>query len=173
MPTYFSTFTSGLKDIIPELLKSHVKDAQISHISDGLVSYQTNLPWQTIKKLPMFSNSFYSIKKFEGQRDWNLKSMYKWAIENNAFEQNISNFIENHRTSIRIMASQANLTVPIPATILKQIEHKLIRLNNIVIDRRNPRFELWFIERTEKVGLVGIRITQHSKSKKDLQKGEL
>ncbi len=170
MYTYFSTFTTGFEKVIPEILKSKIKDAVNIRTENGLILFDTLAEWQEIKKLPMFSNSFYLIRQFDNS---NIEDMYSWTKDSPRFSRSISNFIQDHRTSIRIMASKANQTVAIPENQLNEIEHILLQNPNIVIDRRNPRFEVWFMERSDGTGLIGLRVTTHQEVKSNLQKGEL
>ncbi len=169
MPTYFSTFTTGLHEIIPEVMKSKLGVLQIIHLSDGLVIYNTNASWQIVRDLPFFTNSFILIKSFKHS---NLNSLYQWTIGNCLFVKHIKSFFAGHRTSVRIMASVNNQTITIRDVVRKQIEHELIQNRDIVIDRQNPKFEIWFIERADGTCLIGIRFTTHSK-RQDIPKGEL
>ena len=59
MYTYFSTFITGLSDIVVLELKDSIKDVSVKSLQDGLIVYSTNTPQNQIAKFPFLIIHFY------------------------------------------------------------------------------------------------------------------
>jgi len=75
--------------------------------------------------------------------------------------------------SFRVVFSKENELISVNKERLARIENKIARLNDLTIDRANPDFEFWFLERSEGTKLTGARITKHPDYKTVLDKGQL
>ena len=61
MYTYYSSFISGIQDII----KNNLFDVDIIDLFDGGVLYKTNKTPDEIEKIKFFNNSFLVIQTFK------------------------------------------------------------------------------------------------------------
>jgi 23S rRNA G2445 N2-methylase RlmL len=172
MTTYYSSFTSGLSEIIKKSLQQKLGDVNINLVLDGLIIYDSDRPIQQIKQVRFFNNTFLLLHLFKGLRPDSIPYMMnailrnpdlvhfpRWAVKGNKF--------------FRIMASKENQTVSIDKDALSRLESFFSHRLNMRVNRSKPDVEVWFLERSEGYGLVGIRITHTSTSEKDLQRGEL
>lgn len=172
MYKYFSTYISGLGKTVESALKSHVKDVHILENLDGLIVYESGAHFKDIQNLPFFSNSFILLQQFENGREARIDSMLKWAINDRDIYKAISGFNKRQNAAFRIILSKENQMVPGFGKETEIIENKLKKFR-IRINRSQPDYEIWFVERTEGQGFLGIRITRHPDYKTILQKGEL
>lgn len=172
MNTYFSTFTTGFSDVIKEVLPKILDDFTIELIKDGLIIYKTSSPIERIKSVPYFNNSFLVIKYFPKLEANPIKQMFKQVLNDPGLENVISKSISKKRTTFRIIAKDEQM-VSVDKNILTNLERKLSRINNLVVDRTLPQIEFWFMIRREGYGLFGLRLTKRPNYEKTLEKGEL
>lgn len=146
--TYFSTFIAGFGEVVLEQLQRQLVNFKQGLLLDGLVIYSTDSDIEKIKGLRFLNNSFLQTSP-EDKINLNLGK------------------------SFRVVFSKENELVSINKERLIKIENKIARLNNLVVDRANPNFEFWFLERSEGNKLTGVRITKHPDYKTVLTKGQL
>lgn len=73
----------------------------------------------------------------------------------------------------RITASRKNQTTPIDRELLARLERVFNAKLGLRIHRTLPDVEVWFLERSEGVGFVGLRLSRRAATEKELQRGEL
>lgn len=172
MTSYYSTFSSGLQDVVKTALVQQLSDVKIDLLLDGLVVYKTERPIQQIKRIRFFNNTFLLLHLFKSVgenailfminsilKKPDLITIPRWGIAGSSF--------------FRIMASKENQTMPIDRTILAKLESFFSHRLNLRVNRSKPDVEVWFLTRSEGFGFVGIRVTHNASSEKNLQKGEL
>jgi tRNA G10 N-methylase Trm11 len=115
---------------------------------DGLVVYSSTSSFEKIRSLKFLNNSFLQI---------NPEEKLKVTLGK----------------GFRVVFSKENELVAVNKERLARIENKIAKLNNLVVDRTNPDFELWFLERREGQKFTGVRITKHPDYKTVLAKGQL
>lgn len=145
---YFSTFISGLSEIIKARLEKELLNLNIDLLLDGLVVYSTDDEVSKIKTLRFFNNSFL------------LQSPKK-------------KFVSVSGKTFRVVFSKENELISVNKERLSKIENKIAKLNNLTVDRANPDFEFWFLKRREGQEFTGIRLTRHPDYKTVLAKGQL
>lgn len=172
MTTYYSTYSSGLSEVVQAALVQQLKDAKISLTLDGLIVYESDRPLQQIRNIRFFNNTFLLLHLFKGLRGDSIPYMMntilkkpgmiqfpRWAIKGSAF--------------FRIMASKENQTVPIHRETLVRLENFFSHRLGLRVQRSKPDVEVWFLERNEGYGFLGIRLTRTHAAEKNLQRGEL
>jgi 23S rRNA G2445 N2-methylase RlmL len=172
MTTYYSTFSSGLSEVVRPALAQQIKDVKIDLTLDGLIVYESDRPLEQIKRIRFFNNTFLLLQQFNGMRGESIPYMMasilkkpgmihfpRWAIKGSSF--------------FRIMASKENQTVPIQRETLTRLESFFSHRLGLRVHRSKPDVEVWFLERSEGHGFVGIRLTHATAAEKNLQRGEL
>ncbi len=164
MQKYASTFISGFSDLVAEELPKMVPDAHIKKVLDGLIVYTSHSPWEVIKRIPIFNNSFVVISETQ-QIDLSplihLKRSSALVNLNHKFK------------TFRIVASKENQAIEINTRIRSKIEESIKSITHLEVDRTKPATEFWFLLRNEGFGFFGLRITKHQDYKKTLPQGEL
>src|SRR3989338_6518159 len=133
MITYFSTFISGLGDVVKKALQKAVPRVEIKELFDGLIVYQTNLPVEKIKQLRFFNNSFVQLSSTRGQLD----HLIVQVIQDHSLDNKFNKFLPAKRISFRIMFFQENQLVSIDSNKLKSLEKKL-QSNKLFVNHNNP-----------------------------------
>ncbi len=174
MKTYASTFISGLKDPVSEMLVHYISDANILSIYDGLIVYQSNADSKRITGLRFFSNTFLLLKRFNNLKNDSIELMMEEALNMKDLEGKVSTVLSLRGTqTFRVIASKENHLVSVDKGILKAMEEKIARIHGLVVHRAKPSIEFWFLYRSEQVGFFLLRLTKHASHDKTLQKGEL
>lgn len=148
MATYFSTFIPGLGEVVKEQLEKLLEGFKCQLLLDGLIVYQSESDPEEIKQLRFLNNSFLEVKPEEKIR-------------------------VNLGKTFRVIFSKENEIVAVNRERLARMEKKITELNRLVVDRAEPDFEFWFLERSEGFKFTGVRITKHPDYKDVLQKGQL
>lgn len=148
MNAYFSTFIPGLGEVIKNQLEKLLKSFSCQLLLDGLIVYQSESSPEEIRKLRFFNNSFLQKKPEE---KINLKL----------------------GKSFRVVFSKENELISVNKERLTKIENKIAKINGLIVDRANPDFEFWFLERREGSKYTGVRLTKHPDYKTVLGKGQL
>lgn len=169
MNQYFSTFASGVGEVVKTALKSQVPDVQISLLLDGLVVYDTNLESNKIKEIRFFNNSFVLLSFIQAS----LKALMQQTSADPDIAAKIKKHILTKNCSFRVVTSQENQLVSVDKDLLKNLEELFGRTAKLKVNRANPDYEIWFLARSEGYGLAGLRITKTPNYEKTLQKGEL
>lgn len=163
---YFSTFISGFSPVIEAALISYTKNTVITKKLDGLVVYVTESPPSHIITLPFFNNSFQLLQSAN-----TLKPLLRQKFSQQA-ETWWSGAISGEQT-FRIIISKGNELISIQKQQLERLENIFSQTLRLKVDRANPDFEIWFLERSEGCAFCGIRLTKKPSTEKYLQKGEL
>lgn len=164
MAEYISTFMTGFSDMIPEVIAKLLPGAKVLKVYDGLVNYYYNGKEEMIEKVFVFNNTFLVIRKYQG-KNCELASMV----------QNILSIkqLPMSRKSFRVRYSVNNQFVGMDKSYTRQIETKICRLTNAMIDRLSPQTEYWFIKRSENIGFFCRLLNKRKITEKELNKGEL
>lgn len=172
MTTYFSTFASGLQEIVAQTLPRQISDARIRELMDGLVVYESDRPLQQITEIPFFNNTFILIHFFKQLPGGGLHYMMQTIMKKPDLAR-IPRWALKKARTFRLMASQENQTIAIKRELLDRLERFFSHRLALPVNRSRADVELWFIERSEGFGLLGLRVTKNPANEKALQKGEL
>jgi predicted RNA methylase len=172
MTTYVSTFASGLQEIVAQALPRQLADAAVRHLMDGMVIYDSDRPLPQVTGIPFFNNTFILIHYFPSLPDGGLQFMMQ-AILKKPDLVRVPRWALKKAAAFRLMASRANQTVAIPRDLLERLERFFSHRLAIPTNRSRADVELWFIERSEGCGLLGLRVTRTAPAAKHLQPGEL
>lgn len=169
MYTYYSSFISGIQDII----KNNLSDCVIQEIMDGGVLYKTNKTPEEIGKIRFFNNTFMVIQVFKNiDGETPIEKMIDLINLNK--NENFLNYIKTNKKAktFHIFSSVKNQLISVNKKILGNFENKLEKLTRLKAEFRKKvaDFEFWFLYRSENIGFFMLRIT---KNKKKLEKGEL
>lgn len=172
MPSFYSTFPSGLQEVVQDALARRLNDAKIELALDGLIVYQTSQPIQHIKNIRFFNNTFLLLRLFQTPREAMLAFMMT-ALMAAADALVIPPAVTEGAQFYRITASRHNQTTPIDRDTLAELERVFSRKLGLRVHRTLPDVEVWFLERSEGIGLAGVRLTRRAATEKELQRGEL
>lgn len=172
MNYYFSTFVSGVSEVIENALKETKYTTEIQLFLDGMVTYKTKAEPKTIQKFRFLNNSFILIRQFKNLRDDPFKPMLMWALRHN-FGNQIESFLdENSINSFRIITSKENEMVSYRSQYRKELEKLIKQERNLKHNPTKPDIEFWFLVRSEGYGFFGLRITNISTAEYQ-EKGQL
>ena len=169
MYTYYSSFISGIQDII----KNNLFDVDIIDLFDGGVLYKTNKTPDEIEKIKFFNNSFLVIQTF---KNIDSESIIESTIKGTKLDnlKNVIPFIKSQKRAktFHIFSSIENQLISVDKKVLGTFEGNLEKKLKLKVefDKKATDFEFWFLYRSEKIGFFMLRIT---KNKKKLSKGEL
>ncbi|MCL4392975.1 RsmD family RNA methyltransferase [Patescibacteria group bacterium] len=175
MHIYFSTFITGLSDIIEKELKEKIEDVSIKLIQDTFIIYETSVPKDRITSLRFFNNTFVLVKTFK-TIDTSTKAInkiIKETINDQEFFHHLNKNIPKKKNSFRIVISVDNQMVSPDKNVLYKLENKISEKLNMQIHRSLPDVELWYFIRREGNAYFGVRLTTHTEYTKILNKGEL
>ena len=172
MTAYYSSFTSGLSGAVKYALTQQLNDVEIDLLLDGLILYRSDRPIQQIKQIRFFNNTFLLLHLFKRLHPDSIPYMMQ-AVFKKPETINAPRWALKGKAFFRIMASKENQTVSIDRDTLERLEKFFSYKLGLKVHRSRPDVEVWFLERSEGFGFVGIRITQPSAAEKDLQRGEL
>lgn len=171
MNKYFSIFIPGLKDVVEKALKEMVTDVKVVKLKDGLIVYESSECPAKIAELPFFNNSFVLIKAGEKEEGFDFGGQLKWAQNSDDFFQEIRGYAGGKVLNFRVVLSRANRMVSEFKDQVVDVENLIIKRCKLNLDKSFPDVEIWFMERAEGKGFVGIRLT--SRSTVPVEKGEL
>ncbi len=172
MTTYFSTFTSGLQEIIAQALPQALPEARIQQLLDGLVIYESNRPLQQVTSLRLFNNTFIALYPVQQLPPGGLHQLLQRVMQK-PNDLRIPGWAIKKARSFRLMASRENQTISIKRELLERLESFFSHRLRLRVSRSKADVEVWFIERSEGLGLVGLRVTRNPAMEKNLHKGEL
>ncbi len=164
MAEYISTFTTGFSDVIPDVIAKLLPGAKVLKVYDGLVNYCYNGKEGMLERVLVFNNTFLVIRKYQG-KNCDLISMAKNVLTIKQMPMS--------RKSFRVRYSVNNQFVGMDKSYTRQIETKICRLTNAMIDRLSPQTEYWFIKRSENIGFFCRLLNKRKTTEKELNKGEL
>jgi hypothetical protein len=82
MITYYSTFITGLQDLIESSLKKELKNVQINLVLDGLIVYKTNKPEKQIVNIRFLNNTFILLHLIKKETRFSIHSLIKSFLQN-------------------------------------------------------------------------------------------
>lgn len=171
MIDYFSTFITGLQEVIEVALKRDLRDVRIRQLLDGLVVYQTNESPRKIKQLRYFNNSFVLLRLHE--KEMAIQSLLKKSLSEPEMFARLPLGILDKASSFRVVVSKRNRLTSVNKELLSSVEDFLSSKLRLRVDRASPDTEVWFLTRSEGISLVGLRITKKPNYEKTLHQGEL
>jgi 16S rRNA G966 N2-methylase RsmD len=175
--SYFSTFISGLQEVIKSALEDQLSDVEIGLLFDGLIIFQSDQPIQKIKSLRFLNNNFLLLHLFHPKRKNvagnPIDNMMNAILKKPALIPGVPRWAIKEARSFRIIASIENQTISVENDLLSKIERFFAYRLKLKTNRSRPDIEVWFIERSEGYGFIGIRIKHTQNVEKVLQKGEL
>ena len=170
MSIYYSTFITGLQDVIQQYLKEY----NIITILDGAVIYETNKTLEEINKHRFFQNTFLVLEYFKyNKNNININDIFETTNINNC-QSLILEYLNTHKKikTFKIFSSLENQFISVNRKLLGHFENKIEAITKLKVElnRKKPDLELWFLIRSEKIALFLLRLTN---KKQDTQKGEL
>jgi hypothetical protein len=127
MCTYFSTFTSGLGEVVEEALKETFKDAEVKLRLDGLVVYSTSASVNEIKAARFFNNSFLLIKLFENLSFRPVEEMIGEVLGNpDLIKEGLIGF-PRKKVSFRVIISRENQPSSVDGKLLAKVEETIVQ----------------------------------------------
>ncbi|OGM56904.1 hypothetical protein A3A50_04105 [Candidatus Woesebacteria bacterium RIFCSPLOWO2_01_FULL_38_20] len=170
---YYSTFITGLQEVVGKALKGYFDDIKIVLMLDGLVVYETNRSIKQIKDLRFLNNSFITFHVSKKGDKYSPPQLINKVIQQSVSIANLPSNALQDLFSFRVIASSENQLVSIDKKLLKDIENLLSKKLKLKIDRSNPDTEVWFLARREGYSFIGLRITKTPNYEKTLHQGEL
>ena len=177
MVAYFSTFVSGLQEVVRSALAHQLNDVEVHLLFDGLVVYSSEKPIQLIKNLRFFNNTFLLLHRFplnKKELDQKpLETVMKAVLKSPNIVPGVPKWALKQASSFRIIASLENQTETVDRDLLGKLERFFAYRLKLKTNRSKPDVEVWFLSRSEGYCFLGIRLRRTPASEKDLQKGEL
>lgn len=173
MTTFYSTFAPGLQKAVKDALTRQLGDARVELLLDGLVVYRTSRSLEQIKRIRFFNNTFLLLRLFKDLHGGEALPFMMRDVMRHADALDIPPAVTEGARFYRITASRHNQTTPIDRDLLGKLERVFSLRLGLRIHRTLPDVEVWFLERSEGIGLAGIRLTRRAATEKDLQPGEL
>lgn len=173
MKIYFSTFITGIQEIIKEFLER--RGAKIKLLLDGLVVYESNYSEREIRNFHIFNNTYLLLRSFKNLTP-NVQSLEKiLSIINhdNNLLRRISANLPPRRRNFKIVCSFENRMVSVNRRLLKNFESILFRVRGLRLNIKKPNLEFWVLIRREGYGFFGIRLTYPFAGERKREKGEL
>lgn len=172
MNTYFSTFHSGLQEIVRKYLNDF-NDLEVIQLLDGLVVFNTSKNPNHIVNLPVFNNSFLLIKSLDFEKNQSPNSTLRNLSKDHSLNIKQAVILLKKRGSFRIIISKQNTLVSVDKNLLTNLEQKIEKATKLNVNRSKPDLEFWLITRSEGRAYFGLRFTKHKDYKKVLAKGQL
>jgi len=167
---YYSTFTSGLSEVIKKELKHKVSEVKVLETLDGLIVYETSEDIKTLKAFRFLNNTFLLL--FYGKEN-SIKGIVKKIIGKNLMLASITNDALGKSKTFRVIISEENQLVKIDRGELERLENVFTRVLHLEVDRAKPDAEVWILLRSEGTAFVGVRLTKNPNYEKILRQGEL
>lgn len=172
MFTYFSTFTSGLQEVIQAALRQQPGAVSIELLLDGLVLYQADASAQHIQALRFFNNSFLLLQKFEQLPAVKpVEYMMQAVLKKPQNIPGVPRQLLQNAAHFRIVTAHQNQMVSVERARLEALEKFFSFRFKRRVSRSKPDLEVWFLSRSEGYGFVGVRFTRTPDYK--AHKGEL
>ncbi len=168
MTTYFSTFITGLREVVQTAIIKRIPDIKIIKVLDGLVIYQTNIKPDEIKKIRFLNNSFVLLKLVNGSLEQLLKQL---LIEKN-LSREVSNYLPAKRISFRVMTWEENKSAAVNNQTLLSLERKIAN-DKLFVNRSRPHLEFGALSRSEGISLFGLRVSGSKDMNNKSQPGQL
>ncbi|MEK7188781.1 MAG: RsmD family RNA methyltransferase, partial [Patescibacteria group bacterium] len=170
MNTYFSTFITGLGDVVIPALEKRLSKFNLKLLLDGLVIYGTKSSDKEIKYTRFLNNSFFLLKLFDNLKECSFEKMAEWILREHSLNKPP---LSPKSSTFRIVFSRENQIVSVNPRLQEKLENYFSKLFKLQIDRANPDVEIWFLWRNEGYGFIGVRLTHKPNYEKVLNKGEL
>lgn len=171
MATYFSTFISGLQEVVKAALEQDLKDIKVKLVLDGLVVYETDKPVKEIKNLRYLNNTFILFRLLN--EEVQMQSLVKSVLQKPDIISNVPSELLKQVHSFRVIASIENQLVSVDKNILIRVEELISKRLKLKLNRSLPDVEVWFLTRNEGYAFIGLRVTRTPNYEKTLHKGEL
>lgn len=173
MKTYFSTFITGIQEIVKEFLVK--RGIKIKLLLDGLVVYESDYSEREIRNFRIFNNTYLLLRSFNNLTS-TVESIEKMltiiAYDKNLLYQIAVN-LPSRRRNFKIITSLENRMISVSHALLRSIEAIILRMRGMRLNIKKPDLEFWVILRREGYGFFGIRITYPLRSERYREKGEL
>jgi hypothetical protein len=157
---YYSTFIPGLLVPVREALMAELPDAQLVHALDGLISYESKAPIESIRKLPFVTNTFQVLKSFEGDQARSIEAMIATTLRDSNLRI-VFPFSSQPGATFRVVVSRASQLVALDTELLNKLENWLEHRTGLAVDRSNPDIQFWLLLRSEGLGFFSVRLTRH------------
>ena len=170
MNTYFSTFISGTSEIVKDLLKDKLDKVNINLLLDGLVVFETDLPFTQVKNLRFFNNIFVLEKE---SKNIKLSDFIKEIVADIDIQKKLRDYIPKQLRTFRVVYSKQNQITSLDKPLIQRLEGFIGLGTRLKVDKVKPDIEFWILERSEGNIFFGVRITKKLDTKLVLEQGEL
>ncbi len=170
MNTYFSTFISGTREIVRDLLNDKLDSVSIKLLLDGLVVFETALPFSQVKDLRFFNNIFVLENE---NKNIKLSDFVNEIVVNKDIQKNLKEYISKQLKTFRVVHSKENQITSLDKSLTQKLEEFISFGTSLKVDKVKPDVEFWILERSEGNIFFGIRVTKKQDSKLILKQGEL
>ena len=172
---YFSTFITGLSEVVKNELIESIQDISIKSVQDGLIIYGSSCKNTEIISLRFLNNTFTLIKTFKDVENstQSINRIIKNIIQDNNLFYHLKNKVPQYSKTFRIIISVENQMTRHDKNVLPKLENKIIEATNLKVHKSLPDVEFWLYIRREKHAYFGIRLTHNKEQKKILARGEL
>ncbi|MDR1600240.1 MAG: methyltransferase [Oscillospiraceae bacterium] len=160
---YFAAFTSGLQDVVRDILVKKVRNVRIVSVLDGAVVFEG----LDGIRLPCFNNLFEVIYTWENNR----KSIDLLMMDMIKYGKGIS--CNDKSRSFRVVTSVENRLVSVNNSVKARMEQRIRQDTRLSLERSGADEEYWFLIRSENMAFFMRRITFHKPYDKIMRKGEL
>lgn len=167
---YFSTFISGLQEVIRDILSKTLDDVNIIGLYDGAVHYATAKPFGDIQ-FYCFNNTFRVIDVFKTTSAKPIEAHLKKCTDSKIKFSDMSG-VKNNKT-FRIVTSYENNLIAIDNDLKSKMEKLIEYDTGLTLNRSIADTEYWYLYRSEKISYFMQRLTRHKAYNKKLKKGEL
>lgn len=173
MIAYYSTFITGLQEVVETALREGLKNVQVDLVLDGLIVYRSDEPIQEILNLRFFNNTFLLLELSNHKHNFFVRDLIKNVLQKRRLTHEIPKMAIKNKRSFRIINSEENQLVSIDKKTLENAENFFGNKLGIQVSRAKPDLEVWFLKRNEGYGFIGLRLTKTPNYEKTLHKGEL
>ena len=175
MTKYFSTYLSGVSEVIETALKNSISDVNIKMIDDTFVLFESSQSLEKICNLRFLNNTYLYLGSFNfvSNNTKSINNLFKQATNDPNIQKGLRDYYAEKKVSLRIIVSFDNQMVSPDKNILTKLENRILENTNLRIERSLPDSEIWFVIRHQGDAYMGIRITRHGNYEKILQKGQL
>ena len=171
MLPFFSTFISGLGELVGRWLQEDLLNVKIDALSDGLVIFETGTSSHDVGKIRYLNNCFVLISKYGStQLITDVSAAVGFLLRDKGIGGKLRQLGAIKGGSFKVIFSSENRTVSVDRDLLARLERLIIGETGLRPVRFGAGREFWLITRHDGIVLFGLRITP---LKKKTEEGEL
>jgi 23S rRNA G2445 N2-methylase RlmL len=156
---YCSTFIAGFGEVVVDALTRTLSDVVVEALFDGLVIYRTSAPVSAIQSLRFCNNSFLLLRWEQCASEQKPEQIIQRLFAKANIGRAASVTSARSVRTFRIFVSKENSTIAVDPTVLTALEREIAQQLRLTVNRALPDVEFWFLLRSEKICLFGLRVT--------------